>query len=188
MKGKIAMATTFVAVLVAAAATYAWAGPQSSAGSAGSVGASAPNAIQGNFTAIGQKQGNLTGDGPQGTIILTGVTHEIVSPRDAASGQATGKRQHKPFTITKELDKSTPLLLNALVTNENLTAVTFHFMQGGGNKVGSDYMTVKLTNAHVASRTQTGGTEEITFVYQKITWTWVDGGITAQDDWETPNT
>ncbi len=36
---------------------------------------------------------------------------EIVSPRDAASGLPTGKRQHKPFVITKELDKSTPMML-----------------------------------------------------------------------------
>jgi hypothetical protein len=35
---------------------------------------------------------------------------EIVSPRDAASGLPTGKRQHKPFVITKELDKSSPTL------------------------------------------------------------------------------
>jgi hypothetical protein len=36
----------------------------------------------------------------------------IVSPRDAASGLPTGKRQHKPFVITKELDKSSPTLAN----------------------------------------------------------------------------
>ena len=24
------------------------------------------------------------------------------------------------------------------------------------------------------------------FTYQKIEWTWVDGGITASDDWEAP--
>lgn len=35
---------------------------------------------------------------------------EIVSPRDAASGLPTGKRMHKPFVITKELDKSSPVL------------------------------------------------------------------------------
>jgi hypothetical protein len=35
---------------------------------------------------------------------------QIVSPRDAASGLPTGKRQHKPFVITKELDKSSPTL------------------------------------------------------------------------------
>jgi hypothetical protein len=33
---------------------------------------------------------------------------EVVSPRDAASGLPTGKRQHKPLTITKEIDKSSP--------------------------------------------------------------------------------
>jgi type VI protein secretion system component Hcp len=35
---------------------------------------------------------------------------EIKGGRDIASGQATGKRMHKPFLITKEYDKATPLL------------------------------------------------------------------------------
>lgn len=34
--------------------------------------------------------------------------------RDAATGQATGKRQHKPFVITKEVDKSSPKLAEAV--------------------------------------------------------------------------
>ena len=28
--------------------------------------------------------------------------------------------------------------------------------------------------------------EEIAFTYQKIIWTWIQGGISAEDDWETP--
>jgi type VI secretion system secreted protein Hcp len=28
--------------------------------------------------------------------------------------------------------------------------------------------------------------EEITLTYQKIQWTWNDGGVTASDDWEAP--
>ncbi len=38
------------------------------------------------------------------------LSHVIISPRDPASGLSTGKRMHKPFVITKELDKSSPLL------------------------------------------------------------------------------
>ena len=34
----------------------------------------------------------------------------VISPRDAASGLPTGKRMHKPFVITKELDKASPML------------------------------------------------------------------------------
>lgn len=33
------------------------------------------------------------------------LSHSISGPRDSASGLATGKRMHKPMTITKELDK-----------------------------------------------------------------------------------
>jgi type VI secretion system secreted protein Hcp len=28
--------------------------------------------------------------------------------------------------------------------------------------------------------------EHVSFCYQKIEWTWMDGGITAMDDWEAP--
>ena len=45
---------------------------------------------------------------------------------------------------------------------------------------------MKLTNASVADDEQHGNYETIAFTYQKIEWTWVDGGITAEDDWEAP--
>ena len=62
----------------------------------------------------GQKQGEIKGSvtqkGRENTILVFAVDHSIVSPRDSASGQATGKRIHKPFKITKEVDKaSVPL-------------------------------------------------------------------------------
>lgn len=44
-----------------------------------------------------------------GSCIIS-FDQEIISPRDAASGLPTGKRMHKPFVITKELDKSSPML------------------------------------------------------------------------------
>jgi len=42
------------------------------------------------------------------------ATHTISAPRDAASGQATGKRQHQSIRITKEWGPSTPLLRIAI--------------------------------------------------------------------------
>lgn len=44
------------------------------------------------------------------------LSHSVTSPRDAASGLATGRRMHKPMTITKELDKSSPQLFSFVVT------------------------------------------------------------------------
>src|SRR5580698_3090421 len=76
----------------------------------------------------GQKLGEIKGDVPAkapgaGTIECFGYSDEIISPRDPASGLPTGKRMHKPITITTHFDSSTPLLLEAMYTNENLTSV-----------------------------------------------------------------
>jgi type VI secretion system secreted protein Hcp len=153
-------------------------GPQGPQGQA----APDPSATSGVLSVTGQQQGAFTSpDGP--AIGLTAISHEIVSPRDASSGLPTGKRQHKPLVITKELDKTSPLFLNALIQNENLTQVLIGLLEPGS---ATPYMTIKLTNASIASRAQAGATEIISFTYQKIEWTWVDGGITAQDDWEAP--
>lgn len=66
----------------------------------------------------GQKQGDVKGSvtqkGRENKIMVIAVSHEVVSPRDMASGLPSGKRQHKPFLVTKELDKSSPLLYKAL--------------------------------------------------------------------------
>lgn len=155
----------------------------------------------------GQKQGQINGSvtqkGRENWIMVIAINHEIVSPRDAASGLPTGKRMHKPFVITKELDKSSPLLFNALVTNENIPEWELQYWTPqlaakGGVGAEKQHYTVKLTNANIASirsvmlnnknpeLSRYAEFEEVAFTYQKIEWTWKDGGITATDDWESP--
>ena len=143
----------------------------------------------------GQIKGSVTQQGREGSILVLGANHSIVSPRDPQSGLATGKRQHKPFVIVKEIDRASPLLYNVMTTNENLSSVTIKFwtpqVRGiqGGTEVQS--YTVKLTNANISSisfhdtadKTVSAEPpkEEISFTYQKIEWTWNDGGVTASD-------
>jgi len=156
----------------------------------------------------GQKQGDINGSvtqkGREKKIMVIAVSHDIVSPRDPASGLPTGKRMHKPFVITKELDMSTPLLFNALVNNENIPSWKLEFWTpqvggaAGGGGTETQHYTVELLNANIASINFRMANnkhpdlmkyteyEEIAFTYQKITWTWVKGGITAMDDWEAP--
>lgn len=143
----------------------------------------------------GQKQGSIKGgvikSGREGTIEVLSVSHEIVSPRDPATGQATGRRTHKPFIIHKKIDKSSPLLSKALVNNENISTWELDFYQPASKGGEALAYTIKLTNANVASIrliTDANGnlTEEVSFTYQKIEWTWNDGKIMADDDWEQP--
>jgi len=150
----------------------------------------------------GQKQGELKGSvtqkGREGKIAVIAVTHEIISPRDAASGLPTGKRMHKPFVITKELDKSSPLLYNALINNENIPTWELQFWHLSSTGVEQQYYTIKLTNANISSidfrmdnnkhpdLMKYSEYEVVAFTYQKIEWIWTEGGISAMDDWEAP--
>ena len=163
------------------------------------------------LTLKGQKQGTIAGSviqkGREGSIAVQYLQSKIVSPRDPASGLPTGKRQHEALVFRKSVDKSTPKLLTALVNNENLSEAHFKFWRATAQIAAeTQYFTIDLTNASLASSNlyhpdsmdgtapaagvglSGGGNEleEWSFTYQKIQWTWVDGGITAEDDWESP--
>ena len=149
----------------------------------------------------GQKQGEIKGSvtqkGREGRIMVIAVNHGLLSPRNAASGLPTGKHQHRQFVITKELDKSSPLLYTMLVTNENLVDWDLQFWQTAVTGTEVNHYTVKLTNANITSIEfrmpnnkdpqvmKLAEYEEVAFTYQKIQWTWNEGGITASDDQPT---
>ena len=150
----------------------------------------------------GQQQGDIHGGvtqkGREGSILVHSFSHEIISPRDAVTGLPTGKRQHEPMQILKEIDQSSPLLWTALVNNENLVTWQLKFWATAKTGVQTQIYTITLTNASIASmheympdnddpaKAKLPLLEEVTFTYQKIEWVWTKGGITAQDDWESP--
>lgn len=146
--------------------------------------------------------GGVTARGREGTSSVIATNHQIISPRDAASGLPTGRRMHKELSVTMEVDKSLPLLYRALVTNENLTEVTVQYFRPPTGEATAraeeqQFYTVKLTNANISAirfqqpnqlNPDTKGlpdTVTIDFTYQKINWTWTDGNITSEDSWQT---
>ncbi len=138
----------------------------------------------GTIAITGAKSGQFTGS----PFNIEGFDHEITSPRDPASGLPTGKRQHKPITITAEVGIAAPQLMAALVNNETLSSVVISLYKAGTTTVGT---TITLTNASesdFSNQCEAGypNCETASFTYQKITWTWLDGNITASDDWEAP--
>jgi type VI secretion system secreted protein Hcp len=141
----------------------------------------------------GDIKGSVTAKGFEGQIEVIAVAHEIFSPRDLGAGQAAGRRQHKPIVITKNIDRSTPLLRQSFATGERLTEWLLQFFTKASNGSQKLYFTIKLTdagitsaslimpNAQVPETSNLREFEDLTFDYRAITWTWLDGNITAQD-------
>ena len=158
-------------------------------------------ALNAYLTLAGQKTGEIRGSvtqkGREGKIMVIAVDHELSSPRDPSSGLPTGKLRHKPIRITKELDRSSPLLYQVLTMNENLTKWELQFWAPSLTTLGSEvqHYTMRLTNANIIDigfhmpnnknpdLIKYAEFEEISFSYQRIDWTWTAGGITAYADW-----
>ena len=161
-------------------------------------------ALNAYLTLTGETQGKVNGSvtqaGREDSIMVFDVRHAIATPRDAASGLPTGKRQHQPLQITKEIDESSPILYNILTNSENITEWRLDFWRPSRSGKETQFYSIELLNAsinEIVLEMQNNKIRElmplpelerISFVYQKITWTWQDGGITAEDDWETPAT
>jgi type VI secretion system secreted protein Hcp len=148
----------------------------------------------------GIKQGDFKGEsnqkGHEGTVPGVAFSYGVIVPRDTATGQASGKRQHQPVVFTKEWGASSPQFYTAAYTNEVLSQVAFNFYVTGPTGTQQLDHTVKLTNATIVSVKQSlelpqqGGPvidsrelEEISFVFQKIEITSIPGSTTATDDW-----
>jgi type VI secretion system Hcp family effector len=121
----------------------------------------------------------IKGEAASGNMKITSIV------RGTPAGMAAGKRMHSTITITKEIDKASPLLLSASTAHQTLRSVTIS-AQGaaGGAKTAQK---IVLTNATIVSDRKTGATEQITFDYQSIEVTYTGGNKTATDDWLAPS-
>lgn len=123
----------------------------------------------------------------------------VISPRDAASGSASGKRQHSPLlVITKQTGINSPLLFQRCAAGNQLFAklkINFLGTQGKGNNPPQVYHTIDLTNASVvnyrrfvgqpksAAEGHSSELEEFGITFQKITYANVTKSKSTSDDW-----
>lgn len=151
-------------------------------------------------TVTGAKQGAFKGEstqkGREGKIPGVGFSYGVAIPRDATSGQATGKRMHRPVVFTKEWGASSPQFYAAAFTNELLPSVVFEFYATASNGIQVLDHTIKLTNAIIVESDQSlllpqsGGPVNdsrdlhvVSFTFQKIEITSLTGKTSATDDW-----
>ncbi|MFP3517955.1 Hcp family type VI secretion system effector [Pseudomonas sp. SIMBA_077] len=170
-------------------------------------------ATPGYMSVTGEKQGLITAGafsdesvgnshqiGHENEVMIQGFNHDVTIPRDSQSGQPTGQRIHKPLSITKVFDKSSPLLLQALTTGERLTEVVIKWYRTAASGVQEHYYTTTLEDAIIVDikdymhncqdpgKSHFTHLEDVHFSYRKITWTHVVSSTSGSDDWRVPVT
>lgn len=137
----------------------------------------------------GQIKGSVAQAGREDSIEVNAFSHSIAAPADKKNSQS-------PITITMDVDKATPGLHRALVNNELLTDWSLQFWRPSPTGEEVQFYTVALLGGRVSSiesemlnnrypeNQQLREREHVSFTYQKIVWTWEDGGLTAEADAE----
>lgn len=148
-------------------------------------------------TIEGTQQGQLKGesirDAHRDKMAGLSFRYAVGSPREAATGQASGKRQHQPISFVKEWGPASPQLFTAALTNESLKSVLFEFMktdERSGEEVV--FHTIKLTNAFVTTIEQyidpgteshdTVALEKVSLSFQRIEIANLAGNTSAIDE------
>jgi len=97
----------------------------------------------------------------------TGVARDVASgqasgKREAASGMATGKRQHKPFVVTKSVDKASPKLAEACANGTVMKEVEIG--EGGTRYKLKDVIITSIQSSSGGDRPM----ESLSLNYEKI--------------------
>jgi len=141
-------------------------------------------------------KGSVPIKGREGSIEIQQFNHELTLPVDPITSKPQGTRRHNPVVLIKEFDASSPYLYRACKDGETLNSVEIKWYQIDKSGKETEYFNHLLEGCRVtsvkalmhntkdAAKKDTGHLEEVSISYDKITWTVVDGTISATDDWK----
>jgi type VI secretion system secreted protein Hcp len=134
-----------------------------------------------------------TGTGARADWIpLADVSYDLAAAIDESNGSPLGHRIHKPIELTAPVGAYTPQLIAALTSNEVATSWIVEYDEV--NSSGREATVLRISGSQGTVATCDLGTDQsgeqlvnyFSLSYQGITVEWLDGGITAQDNWLTP--
>jgi type VI secretion system secreted protein Hcp len=147
------------------------------------------------------KADTITGDSTRANLEsfteINGYNHEVSAPFDPQTGLATGKRQHRPFKIVKEISRSSVDFHNAWVQGQTLKSAELRLYRQSQTGQEVNYYTYRFVGIRIVSIRDWMANnndsnvlslpymQEISFTYDTIEWTFVQGGVTATDHWST---
>jgi type VI secretion system secreted protein Hcp len=143
-----------------------------------------------------QGESTQTSLGRENSIECVYYEQEVVTAREKGIGLATGRRQYTPLFIRKRIDKSSPLLVKALVENAVVEGKLMFFRPNPtGDGTTEQFYTVQFKQGRInhikqyVPSTIVPATsfepplEEISFVFHTINWTYTNGGVQHEDTW-----
>jgi type VI secretion system secreted protein Hcp len=140
-------------------------------------------------------EGSGNRKGIEGMVEVVALDYTVDRPTQADTGLATGDRVHRPYRILKVVDKSSPLLHQALCNGQVITKVevNFYFINEKNGQQTLFYkqtlenaticeLKTEMQHIEMDATRKLRHQEWVGFRFQKITSTFIDGQIEFTDD------
>ncbi|MBF0469847.1 MAG: type VI secretion system tube protein Hcp [Gammaproteobacteria bacterium] len=149
-----------------------------------------------NGTTSGEIKGGATREDRLDSIEFFHYQHRVEMTTGNQHGLPLGIRVHRPLTILKEVDISSPRLMQLLCTEERISDATFSWYLPNSSGLQELYYRIRLENAFI-NRVEPempnpdhpqwaamAMMERVSFIYEKISWSWgADGSVEFEDEW-----
>lgn len=134
-------------------------------------------------------------DGHDDQAIVKAFSHNVTIPRNKTTGQPSGQRTHNPLIVTKMIDKSSPLIFNALTQGETLKKVELKWYRNSYTGKHEHYFSMILEDAIIVDvetlledqgssvENQPSPIEKVSFSYRKISLRHEIASTSGEDDW-----
>lgn len=136
----------------------------------------------------------VTSMGRADTIEVLSFEQTIKTAYERASLRATGRRIYVPLRFTKRIDRSSPLLRQALLQNQEV-AGSFRWFRNNASGDGTTehFFTLAFTGGRITqatlrlpdtldpASTNLPPLEDIELVFNGVTWTYEPGGVETND-------
>lgn len=111
----------------------------------------------------------VEGEGPDSAVSINSFSWGVSNPTSmGSSGLSAGKATFKEFTVTKRIDKSSPMLLTRMAMGQHIKSAKLFCRNAGGG----DYYQLTLQDVLISSFVSQSGDgmpmESLSFNYTKI--------------------
>ncbi|HDR2757134.1 TPA: type VI secretion system tube protein Hcp [Enterobacter mori] len=135
--------------------------------------------------------GSCTMPTRHGSIELKSFSHGVTIPVDPSWGKLTGTRIHRPITIVKEFDQTTPLLYRAVCEGRVMKKGIIKMYRILKSGIEAEYFNIVMENVKFTTvapfLTPNGMSsthlETLELRYEAISWKYTEGNIIYRDTW-----
>ncbi|HBT53039.1 type VI secretion system tube protein TssD [Erwinia persicina] len=145
-------------------------------------------------------KGSVDIHGRENSVEVLGLHHEVYLPTDDLTGEIVNTRKHLAYLVEKEIDSSSSYLYKAVTSGRRLKQVELKFFKINDAGYEVEYFNTLLENVRVkcilplmhdikdTAKENFNHMEIVGFIYEKISWKYVDGNIIHSDSWNQRKT